>query len=448
MEPPIRYTKTGDGMDIAYCVLGTNDWLVYASNTAGDLSWYVEDEGTRRGVDSLVSSGWRVVRYDGRGMGQSDRRAQQLSLAHRLLDLEAVVDSAGAERFVLCGYGQGGPTAIAYTLRHPDRVSHLVLVNTFADGAAYFSQNPSMRLLLSLSSMAATDWEFLSHTVISSWMHHADPDRARETAAMIRRSMSAATFVGWFTAASEFDLTGELAELRARTLVIEDSSGMVTGEVNRALASGIPDAVFVRTDDYAAALESFVRDEPAGLASQAPNSSFRTILFTDVVSSTPLLTQLRDARMREVMRDHDAVMEAAVTGHGGRVIKTIGDAFMAEFAVPSAAVEAAIEAQRTIRDKFADSDVPVRIRIGINAGEPIEEDGDLHGASVVIAKRLESPPTPTASSSATSSSRWSPAKTSTSRTAARSSSRDSTSRCVPGRCAGSEQFALTKGCAI
>jgi class 3 adenylate cyclase len=117
--------------------------------------------------------------------------------------------------------------------------------------------------------------------------------------------------------------------------------------------------------------------------------AFRTILFTDVVSSTPLLAQLKDEKMREVMRDHDEVLEAAVTSNGGRVIKTIGDAFMAEFAVPSGAVAAAIAAQRGVRERFEDSDVPVRIRIGINAGEPIEEDGDLHGASVVIAKRLE-----------------------------------------------------------
>jgi adenylate cyclase len=94
--------------------------------------------------------------------------------------------------------------------------------------------------------------------------------------------------------------------------------------------------------------------------------------------------------MRAVMRDHDEVLEAAVNENDGRVVKTIGDAFMAEFAVPSRAVEAAIAAQRGIRDRFADSDVPIRLRIGINAGEPIEEDGDLHGASVVIAKRLES----------------------------------------------------------
>ena len=90
------------------------------------------------------------------------------------------------------------------------------------------------------------------------------------------------------------------------------------------------------------------------------------------------------------MRDHDAVLQAAVDEHEGRVVKTIGDAFMADFAVPSSAVECAIAMQRGIREQFADSDVPIPLRIGINAGEPIAEDDDLQGASVVIAKRLES----------------------------------------------------------
>ena len=141
------------------------------------------------------------------------------------------------------------------------------------------------------------------------------------------------------------------------------------------------------------AILNFLEEVTSGsptTASSSVGTSFRTILFTDVVASTPLLAQLKDEKMRAVMRDHDEVLEAAVTDHGGRAVKTIGDAFMAEFAAPSGAVEAAIAAQRGIREKFGDSDVPIRLRIGINAGEPIEEDGDLHGASVVIAKRLES----------------------------------------------------------
>ncbi len=90
------------------------------------------------------------------------------------------------------------------------------------------------------------------------------------------------------------------------------------------------------------------------------------------------------------MRDHDAVLSAVVGEHSGRVVKTIGDAFMVEFALPSAAVECAIAMQRGIQARFADTEVPIRLRIGINAGEPIVDHDDPHGLSVNIAKRLES----------------------------------------------------------
>ena len=93
--------------------------------------------------------------------------------------------------------------------------------------------------------------------------------------------------------------------------------------------------------------------------------------------------------MRDVMHDHDTVLRAAVDEHGGRR-EDDRRRVHGGVSVPSAAVEAAIAMQLGILDKFADSDVPIRLRIGINAGEPIEEEGDLHGASVVIAKRLES----------------------------------------------------------
>ena len=94
--------------------------------------------------------------------------------------------------------------------------------------------------------------------------------------------------------------------------------------------------------------------------------------------------------MREVMRDHDEVLEAAVTGNGGTGGQDHRRRLHGGVRRPQRSRRGGIAAQRGIRDKFADSDVPIRLRIGINAGEPIEEDGDLHGASVVIAKRLES----------------------------------------------------------
>lgn len=164
--------------------------------------------------------------------------------------------------------------------------------------------------------------------------------------------------------------------------------------MSRGVARAIPGAHLELIDDLDAAnrraAEIVATVVEPTQAQPRPARGFSTILFTDVVSSTPLLAQLHDERMRAVMHDHDAIYEAAITEHGGRVVKTIGDAFMAEFGLPSAAIEAAIAIQRRIRERFEGSDVPVRLRIGINAGEPIAEDDDLHGASVVIAKRLES----------------------------------------------------------
>lgn len=391
MEPQIRYARTDDGVSIAYAAMGDGDWLVYSTNIWGDLQHYIHNEGTRRQVDWLVEAGWRVLRYDGRGMGASDRDVDDLSLATRVLDLEAVVEDAGVSQFALCGYGQGGPAAILFSRRHAERVSHLVLVNSFAKGSEYYNSNPLARTLVSIQEVAESEFEFFTLALANAGNSFSDSEAGRAMAKMMRGAMTPAAALAYVDAARNIDVLDELPGVSVSTLVVDDTAGMLTGNLNRVLASSIPKAVFLRSDNYVEDLDRFVRGAPRQRPASADSpSSFRTILLTDVVSSTPLLTQLGDARMRKVMRDHDAVMEAAVTGHGGRVVKTIGDAFMAEFAVPSNAVAAAIDAQQRIRNKFRSSDVPIRIRIGINAGEPIAEAGDLHGASVVIAKRLES----------------------------------------------------------
>ena len=120
MEPRIQYAKTSDGVNIAYCVMGEGQPLVYTSNVWGDIHWYLNNEPTRREVDRLIASGWQVVRYDSRGFGSSDRNVSDLSLAARLKDLEAVVGHAGIDRFVLCGFGHAGPLAITYAVHCPE----------------------------------------------------------------------------------------------------------------------------------------------------------------------------------------------------------------------------------------------------------------------------------------------------------------------------------------
>jgi class 3 adenylate cyclase len=235
----------------------------------------------------------------------------------------------------------------------------------------------------------------------AGWAH---PDYARNVAVSALAHTTQAEFEGAHRRNYHDDVTELLSTVECPTLVMYPEDSAAPLELGQRLAANIPGAqlrVFpgdslipelCAPDEIFDAMVEFL---PAGSGSAHPDAAsqrdgFRAILFTDVVASTPLLAQLKDTKMRDVMRAHDAVLDAAVAEHGGRVVKEIGDAFMVEFAIPSAAVECAIAIQRGIRDQFADSDVPIRLRIGINAGEPVAEDGDLHGASVNIAKRLES----------------------------------------------------------
>ncbi len=120
---------------------------------------------------------------------------------------------------------------------------------------------------------------------------------------------------------------------------------------------------------------------PRRLQSQ-PRGRFSTILFTDVEGSTALTDRLGDAAAREVLREHERTTREALKAHGGSEVKTMGDGFMASFGSATKALECAVGIQRA----FGDGDI--RVRIGLNAGEPIAEDDDLHGTAVIVAARI------------------------------------------------------------
>ncbi|HXT68469.1 MAG TPA: alpha/beta hydrolase [Vicinamibacterales bacterium] len=139
---PMRYTTTPDGVRIAYASFGDGPALVFASNIWGDLNALRFGEPNPGDVtDRLVNLGWRVVRYDVRGMGASDR-AVNLSLEGRVLDLASVVDALSLERFAVAAIDCGTPTAIAYvaTKPHNERVTRLVLWSAWA--SSFLSATP------------------------------------------------------------------------------------------------------------------------------------------------------------------------------------------------------------------------------------------------------------------------------------------------------------------
>jgi adenylate cyclase len=159
----------------------------------------------------------------------------------------------------------------------------------------------------------------------------------------------------------------------------------------RSLASDIPNAEVAWCeggaypyldpgfDERLAMLERFLGTIPSA---PAPPSGFRTILFTDLESSTELTQRVGDAQAQRVVHGHNEAVRAALSNHGGTEVKHTGDGIMAAFGSAVGAVEAALTIQARLQNG------EVRVRIGINAGEPISEDGDYFGSAVQLAARV------------------------------------------------------------
>jgi len=197
MESRIQYAKTSDGVNIAYAVFGEGSSLVYVAAGAAGVHLYSQFSRARSSTDQLTSAGFRVVRYDGRGTGSSDRTARDFSLEARVRDLEAVVDGLDLQRFFLAGHLEGGLTAIAYAARHPERVSHLALRDPYVSTAGFEEFNAGRHALRVLRPVAEENWALVTLAMAHLGFGIIDTETGREYAAAIQSSMSPAVGCRW-----------------------------------------------------------------------------------------------------------------------------------------------------------------------------------------------------------------------------------------------------------
>jgi class 3 adenylate cyclase len=221
---------------------------------------------------------------------------------------------------------------------------------------------------------------------------------------MMRESASQEGAQAAFRAIGEFDVAGLLSEVRSPTLVLHRRQAPVPGvDVVRSLASRIPNARLVLlegsslapfledTDAVLKATDEFLSEgEEAGeAAAPLAKEDVHTILITDMEGSTTLTQRLGDAKAQDVLRTHNAILRDALKAHNGSEIKHTGDGIMASFASASRALECAIAMQRAFaQHNESNPDVPIRVRIGVNAGEPVAEEEDLFGTAVQLAARI------------------------------------------------------------
>lgn len=392
-QPRVRYATTADGVSIAWMSLGAGPTMVAILPfpwTNLEASWQLPEI---RGWHERLARGRRLVVYDGRGMGLSDRECTEMSLDALVGDLEAVVEHAGIERFSLTSAPTAGSIAITYATRHPDRVSHLMLFSTAARGSESLPSQSEMLL-----EFADRDWNLYTETLAHSLIGWGEGEYAHRFAHYLRECVTPAVNRLFLETLRATDVTDLLPRLAMPTLVLHRrQSPWPPIAVLRALVAAIPDARLVLLEglslapfigdmeSVARAIDEFLGDAPvAGSSPEAAAGSPLAVLVTDVVGSTALTERLGDADARVALRAHEQIVRTALRAHGGTEVKTMGDGFIASFSLVTRALECAVAIQRAL----AASGGAIHVRMGLSAGEPIVEEGDLHGTVVITASRL------------------------------------------------------------
>lgn len=245
----IRYCTTADGVRLAYATTGSGPPLVKASNWLTHLDfewgspiwrhWYAE-----------LSRHHRLLRYDERGNGMSQRDVDDVSFDTWVRDLETVVDAAGLDRFPLLGISRGGSIAIAYAMKHPERVTHLVLYGAFAAGLNHVGKPHELEARRALVSLIRLGWGLnnpaFCKTFTCRFIPEATPEHERWFDELQRYSTSPENAARLMERDDDIDVRPLLRQVKTPTLVIHcDRDHAVPSEDGRLLAAEIPGARYV-----------------------------------------------------------------------------------------------------------------------------------------------------------------------------------------------------------
>jgi len=393
-EPPrTQYAKSGD-VHIAYQAIGDGATdLVLAPGVVSNIE-VMWEEPTWATFLRRLSSFARVVVFDRRGMGSSDRRVDLPTLEIQMDDLRAVMDAAGSERATLVGVDDGGAMTALFAASFPDRANALVL---YASLARYSYTptypegfGPSVRDRL--EEFYENRWASGDDIAILVPSRAGDKDFARWWGRLQRLNTSPAEAIALLNYVWDLDVRAILGTIRVPTVVIHRRGDrFVPVQHGRYLAQHIPGASYCELDGtdhvpWAGDSESIVGEiEELVTGIRSPperNRVLATVLFTDIVDSTAHLTKLGDAGWRTVLDRHDALVEHALERYRGRKVNPTGDGLLATFDGPARAVHCAC----AIRDGV--EALGIEVRAGVHTGEVELRGDDLVGVAVHVGARV------------------------------------------------------------
>ncbi|HEY2637353.1 MAG TPA: alpha/beta fold hydrolase, partial [Solirubrobacteraceae bacterium] len=354
----------------------------------------VQLDQARRFWERLASFA-RVILFDKRGMGLSDRDAGAYTLENTVDDALAVLDAVGVRRAVVFGVSEGGSAATMLAAQHPERVSAMVQFGTYAR-LARAPDHPDGVPVPSLRRLHAGMLErWGDSATIDLWAPSAagDPEVRDWWGRMLRSGGSPATLRALGVMYEELDVRPLLAGVTVPTLVLYRAGDrIVRPRLSQLVAEGIPgaravelpgiDHLFLLGDHEAmlGPVEEFVTGRPA-----APPTKrvLATVLFTDIVASTDHAARLGDRRWRELLDEHRRLVGREVARRRGRLVQSIGDGALATFDGPARAVRSAL----AIRDGAPG--LGLELRAGVHTGECEVMGDDVAGLAVHLASRIQ-----------------------------------------------------------
>ena len=392
--PETHYVRSAEGVHLAYQLSGTGPLEMVFVPALYPIDILSEDPGFAR-LRRRLGTFSRTVWFDARGVGASEGDFQDAQRPEIFeADQAAVRDAVGFKRPVLFAEGWPGLKAVRFAVAHPERVSALVLLGSYA----YYVQSDDYpwgvpaEMMEQAATDAGADWGTDGYVALLAPSRVSDERFKAWFARAARLTSGPEQVVGMMLAGMSEDVRPLLPSISVPTLVLHrDGDRLIALGAGRYLAERIPGAKFVvlpgddhlffvgDTDAIADEVEEFLTGARTGAEGEV---ALAAVLFTDIVSSTEQQARVGSREWSLLTDRHDAMVRGAIGHHLGREVKTMGDGFLATFDTSGRAIRCASEIVAGARD------IGLKLRAGVHTGEVEVRGDDIAGLTVTIAKRV------------------------------------------------------------
>jgi class 3 adenylate cyclase len=390
MTPPeTRYAKSGD-IHIAYQVTGSGPLdLIFVPGFVSNLDSFWEDSGWAYFFSRLGGFA-RLIRFDKRGTGLSDRNVGVAYLEDRMDDVRAVMDAVGSERAALFGMSEGGGMSLLFAATYPERTRALVLYGSYARHPTMTADNlpQHLDLIEQLWGTGEYSARFMAPSLVS------DEAVRQRFARFERQGASPAAVKTMLEMNAGIDARGILPTIRVPTLVLHRiGDTRVTIDAGRFLATHIAGSMYVELpgEDHIFLGERDITDRIIDETELFLTGSrtavewdrvLATVLFTDIVNCTQRAVAIGDRAWRTVLGRHDEAARQQLGRFRGRAVKSLGDGFLATFDGPARAIRCAATIAQSVQP------LGIEVRSGLHTGEIELMGDDIGGIAVHIAARI------------------------------------------------------------